>query len=235
MTLVSGAEHPQLLWPLNNKTYAREIIQSPNEEQLAGCGVQFVSDIPPDFSSPAISLNGASYLDIKVDTIIDTGDKHYAFSGWFKTFVSDGALFHYRTNVKTAQFQGMKVVLDSQKLSVTRELLTKNETISSTAEVNLDTWYYIAYGIDYGNGNMKVYLDKTKVIDDDLSFDNNIKSSFPGIMRIGGTFENTLSPLTVYITCFAFYKNTDSPNQKDSPPPCENTVTSSLGMFLISF
>ncbi|CAG2212416.1 unnamed protein product [Mytilus edulis] len=168
-----GCCTPELLWPLNSDTYTSEVINnSPLQDRTAGCNIKFAQDMPPDFPIQGVSIVDSNVIDIRVEDILDSSGKDYVFSGWFKSFSPDGALFHYRSDNQTGDFNDLKAVLVSQTINMTRNLNTTNEIGISSPIVLNNTWHYFSFGIDRSNGKMKIQQDTTAIFDWGDSFRN---------------------------------------------------------------
>ncbi|CAG2248126.1 unnamed protein product [Mytilus edulis] len=214
---------PELLWPLNSATYTSEIINnSPLQDRTAGCNIKFAQDMPPDFTNQGVSIVDGDVIDIRIEDILDSSGKDYAFSGWFKSFSPDGALFHYRSDDQTGDFNDLKAVLVSQTINMTRNLKTTNE-IGISSPIVLNTWYYFSFGIDISSGKMKIQQDTNAILDLDDNFQNGVDIAFPGTLRIGGSFDEFHSTFNGYVTCFAFHSIEHDPLLLETKSQC--TVT----------
>ncbi|CAG2252596.1 unnamed protein product [Mytilus edulis] len=218
-----GCCTPELLWPLNSDTYTSEVINnSPLQDRTAGCNIKFAQDMPPDFPIQGVSIVDSNVIDIRVEDILDSSGKDYVFSGWFKSFSPDGALFHYRSDDQTGDFNDLKAVLVSQTINMTRNLKTTNE-IGISSPIVLNTWYYFSFGIDVSLGRMKIQQDTTVILYLDDNFQDGVDIAFPGTLRIGGSFDDFDSTFNGYVTCFAFHSDENLPPLSEPKSQCAVT------------
>ena len=211
---------------MNNNTYTAEVIkQSTTQDKSAGCNVKFESDIPSTLIFPPIRFDGTYSVDIHIDNNVATDNTDYSFSGWFKSAGATAALFHYKTDDDTTALQELKLVLNSSNLEMTRKIIVSSvpvtEILVTTGSiVTINTWHYISFGIDYGDGEFKVQLYGSTFVDNEIGHENDIGMVLPGTLRIGRTFDNTHLPLIGYATCVGFHTNENKPDPTDSIQSC---------------
>ncbi|CAC5367055.1 unnamed protein product [Mytilus coruscus] len=218
-----GSCTPDLLWPLNNDTYTSEIINnSPFQDRTSGCNIEFAQDMPPDFPNLGVSIVDGDVIDVRIEDILYFSGNDYAFSGWFKALGPDGALFHYRSDDQTGDFNEIKAVLVSQTINLTRNLKTSHD-IGISSSIGLNTWYYMSFGIDRSSGKMKIQQDAIAILELDDNFQNDIDIVFPGTLRIGGSFDEFDSKFNGHVTCFAYHSIKHDPPLSESKSQCTMT------------
>lgn len=221
------AANPTLLWPLDNKSYAAQVVWPPpgGPADTSQCGRTFGN--PPIGSvNPVFELDGSSYVDVDVlYGYIPTGD--YSFSGRFMPTVNSAALFHYKANADTQPFKEMMLYMNVGRLFMTRTISGASVEVStdSTPTLTLNTWHPVTFGIDISNGKMKVQLNANKVVDEE--FAHNINFVTPGVLRIGGTFDQSQPNFQGRIACAAFWNGEKEPNTDTSHYLCNNYIYNS--------
>ena len=217
------AVDPTLLWPLDNQSYSAEVVLSAYVPvDTSQCGRTF-GDPPSDSFNPVIELDGNSYVDVDVLNKY-TPAKDYSFSGRFMATVNSAALFHYKANDATQSFKEMMLYINGGRLFMTRTINGPSVEIStpSTNTLSLNTWHSVTFGIDISNGKMKVKLNENKEIDQEFAHNKNFET--PGVLRIGGTFDQSQPNFKGRIACAAFWDKIKEPNTDTSHTWC-STIT----------
>jgi hypothetical protein len=217
---------PTFLWPLDNKSYSAEVVLSPFVRvDTSQCGRTFGN--PPIGSvNSVIECDGNSYVDVDLLNGY-TPTKDYSFSGRFMPTVNSAALFHYKANDATQQFKEMMLYINGGKFFMTRTISGPTVEVSTqiTTTLTLNTWHSVTFGIDRSNGKGKVYLNKNKEIDEE--FDHNRDFVTPGVLRIGGTFDQSQPNFKGRIACAAFWDDEKEPNTDTSHNWCNTKIYNS--------
>ncbi|VDH90403.1 Hypothetical predicted protein [Mytilus galloprovincialis] len=218
------ANIPTRLWPLDNSTFTAEI-QGPSTDPIdtGQCGRIFGGQ-PPDYPNPVIELDGTTPVDLVVDATIDS-DKDYSFSMMVRPTNDTGALLHYKPDDSTQQLKELAFYISEGYIHMDRILNTGIEISPQSTELQLtiNTWNYISFGIDRSNGKMIINFNDIKKQHDNSSF-GNVDFVIPGILRVGGMFDQRKSNLQGRVACVAFYSDVKEPKQSDSEPTCKADI-----------
>ncbi|XP_063431089.1 uncharacterized protein LOC134713729 [Mytilus trossulus] len=215
------ANDPTCLWPLDNSTFTTEIQVSPtNPVDTGQCGRIFGGQ-PPDYPNPVVELDGLTPVDLVVDATIVTG-KDYSFSMMVRPTNDTGTLLHYKPNDTTQQLQELVLYISGGYVYMERILNTVSEISDpSTWQMPMNTWNFISFGVDISNGKMFIDLNGHK-IEHDNNYNGNINFVIPGILRVGGMFDQRYSKLQGRIACVAFYTDKKDPAEGDSESFCKS-------------
>ena len=215
------ANIPTRLWPLDNSTFTTEIQESSKDPIDTGqCGRIFGSQ-PPDYPNPVVELDGLTPIDLIVDATIDS-DKDYSFSMMVRPTNDTGALLHYKPDDSTQQLKELAFYISGGYIHMERILNTDNEISPQSTELQMliNNWHYISFGIDRSNGKMFINFNDNK-IQHDHSYHDNVDFVIPGILRVGGMFDQRKPNLQGRAACVAFYSDVKEPKQSDSEPSCK--------------
>ncbi|XP_052099926.1 uncharacterized protein LOC127734212 [Mytilus californianus] len=214
------ASSPNRLWPLDNSTYTTEV-QAPSTDPVdtGQCGRIFGGQ-PPDYPNPVVELDGLTPVDLVVDATVDS-DKDYSFSMMVRPTVDTGALLHYKPNDSTQQLRELALYISGGYIHMERILNTKSEiSPPSTQQIPPNAWHFITFGIDISNGKMIINFNGEK-IEHNNNYLDNVDFVIPGILRVGGMFDQQKPNLQGRVACVGFYSNVKKPSQSDSEPSCK--------------
>ncbi|CAC5423667.1 unnamed protein product [Mytilus coruscus] len=214
------ANSPTRLWPLDNSTYTTEGLGPSTDPVDTGqCGRIFGGQ-PSDYPNPVVELDGLTPVDLVVDATIDS-DKDYSFSMMVRPTVDTGALLHYKPNDSTQQLKELTLYISGGFIHMERILNTESEiSPPSTQQIPINTWHFISFGIDISNGKMFINFNGVK-IEHDNSYRGNVDFVIPGILRVGGMFDQQKPNLQGRVACVAFYSDEKQPAKSDSEPFCK--------------
>ncbi|CAG2218453.1 unnamed protein product [Mytilus edulis] len=137
-----------------------------------------------------------------------------------------GALLHYKPDNSTQQLKELAFYISEGYIHMDRLLNTGIIEISPQStelQLTINTWNYLSFGIDRSNGKMIIsFNDIIKVHDN--SFFGNVDFVIPGILRVGGMFDQRKSNLQGRVACVAFYSGVKEPKQSDSEPTCKADI-----------
>ncbi|CAG2229136.1 unnamed protein product [Mytilus edulis] len=216
------ANDPTCLWPLDNSTFTTEIQVSPTDPVDTGqCGRIFGGQ-PLIIPNPVIELDGMTPVDLVVDATIDSG-KDYSFSLMVRPNNDTGALLHYKPDNSTQQLKELALYISGGYIHMERILDSEPAEISSPSiqqKMQINTWHYITFGIDISNGKMVISLNGDEISDAN-SYLGNVNFVIPGILRVGGMFDQRNPNLQGKVACVAFYYGVKKPAKDDSELFCK--------------
>ncbi|XP_052077191.1 uncharacterized protein LOC127715208 [Mytilus californianus] len=228
----------KLLWPFDDKAYAREVnINNPTQDDSAGCDMTFSNIKPPGFSIQSAVFDGSTHYDIRLEGVTVSD---FSFSFWLRTPIQNGALFHYKPDDPVTDLQDIKLWLVTKQIHFARVLQSKTETEVCGSSVSQDEWYYISYGIDKSTGKMWMYMGTSKVYDKDESYKDNVIFPVPGTLRVGGMFDSSFGNFEGLITCVGFHSDSEpsisltktpctSPTRDTYTPSCSSSIRGNFG------
>ncbi|CAC5395373.1 unnamed protein product [Mytilus coruscus] len=186
-------------------------------------GVQLIIAVggqPSDYPNPVVELDGLTPVDLIVDATIDS-DKDYSFSMMVRPTVDTGALLHYKPNDSTQQLKELTLYISGGYIHMERILTTESEiSPPSTQQIPINTWHFITFGINISNGKMIININGDN-IEHDNNYIDNVDFIIPGILRVGGMFDQRKPILQGRVACVGFYGDVKEPEQRDSEPSCK--------------
>ncbi|VDI02031.1 Hypothetical predicted protein [Mytilus galloprovincialis] len=216
------ANDPTCLWPLDSSSFTTEIQVSPTDPVDTGqCGRIFGGQ-PPDYPNLVFELDGLIPVDLVVDATIES-DKDYSFSMMVRPSVDTGALLHYKPDDSTQQLQELALYISGGYIYMERILDSNTAETSpqlTQQKMQINTWYFISFGIDISNGKMFINLNGDN-IPHDKSYRDSVNFVIPGILRVGGMFDQRNPNLQGRVACVAFYSDVKEPAKDDSESFCK--------------
>ncbi|XP_071166045.1 uncharacterized protein [Mytilus edulis] len=188
-------------------------------EDTGQCRLTFGSQ-PLDYPKPVVELDGLTPVDLVVDATIDVTNRDYSFSIMVRPTNDTGALLHYKTDDTTKQLQELAFYISGGYFHMERILKTKSEiSPPSTVQMPINTWNFITFGINFGNGEIIIAFNgDTKMHDN--NYDQEVEFVIPGILRVGGMFDERKPNLKGRVACVGFYIDMKRPRQSDSEQYC---------------
>lgn len=210
---------PIYTWPLYRGDVLREI-QRDNNGDKRGCSVSYgVSHAGLGYESAHMTGSSSSYIDVTIESTDSVQFDDYGISVFARSSTSTGGtLFHYKQDdsaVDTNADKAKDVILWYNQTHVAVEIYGPNDedygSVTVQSNSGVDTWVGFAFSYDrHPHSKLKLVTDNgisTEVANIHLALMGQ-----PGILRIGGTFDEVHTGFNGDMICVNMYdtKTSDS-------------------------
>ncbi|XP_033755853.1 uncharacterized protein LOC117338605 [Pecten maximus] len=212
---------------LNDYGYLYDVMQSTPQDN-GQCGLGFGIDFPYfGHTYDSLLLNGGTrpYVDVNIPSItFGNGLQYSDFTFRINLIpISDppnGTVFNYRSNTcSTDAINELKLWFVSGDLYASKSVGGNEPEVTvftkSFNNIIANNWQFLGVGVDAFTGYITIMVDSFTFYSGTSSTPQKALNT-PGVIRLGGGFENSMGLFSGGMTCFGMYEELLDANNKHS-------------------